>query len=112
MRKLIFAGLILLGACGQQAATTTYDVKQTLLAADNIALVYLAQQPCPPGQVAVTCVDPATKARIKAASATATAARHAADDAIAAGKTPDNASLTAAIVAFGAVVAPLQSLVK
>ncbi len=101
----------MLVGCGQQATTATYDAKQALLAADNVALAYLAQPACV-GAPAVTCVDPATKARIKAASATATAARHAVDAAIAAGKTPDNASLTAAIVAFAGVVAPFQSLVK
>lgn len=110
MRKLIFAGALLLAGCGDKAATTTYEAKQALLVADNIALAYLAQPPCGP-VVAITCVDPATKARIKAASATASAARKAADAAIAAGKTPDNATLTAAILAFGAVVAPMQSLV-
>lgn len=110
MRKLIFAGLLMLGACGP-TTTATYDAKQGLLAADHVALVYLSQPPCAT-TVTITCVDPASKAKIKAASATATAARHAADAAIAAGKTPDNASLTAAVVAFAGTVAPFQALVK
>lgn len=111
MKRMILAGLLLLGACSaNQATVATYDAKQALLTADGIALTYLAQLPCA-GTSAVTCVDPAVKARIKVASARVRVARNAADAAIASGQVPDTASLTAAIVAFAAIVAPYDSLV-
>ena len=103
---LTLAGMLALGACANQ--TATYDAKQALLAADTIALRYLAQPPCPAGKTAITCVDPMTKARIKQSSAVVTAARKAYDAAVTAGQKPDDANLTAAIVAFAAVVAPLN----
>lgn len=111
MKRLTLTGLLLLGACSaNQTTVATYDAKQALLTADGIALTYLAQLPCV-GTPAITCVDPAVKARIKVASARVRVARNAVDAAVASGQVPDTASLTAAIVAFAAIVAPYDSLV-
>lgn len=110
-RFLICALVLVLGACTKQPVTTAvYDSKKTLLVAEDIAVVYLAQPPCA-GPAAVTCVDPGIKAKIKAATMQATKARKAVDQAVAIGQAPDTASMDAAIIALAATVAPYAALI-
>jgi len=95
-----------LGACAGQTAqqttqTTIYTVQESLLGAQKLALTYLSQPPCG-ATVSVTCVDPATKAKIKTASATATAAL---DSAVAVNAATGSPALTAAAAAVAAMAA-------
>lgn len=109
----MIAGLLALGLFGgcsaTQTSTASYDVKTATLAADDIALAYLAQPACT-GPAQITCVDPAVKLRIKAASAKATAARHAYNTAVTSGQAPDLAALMAAEAAFSLVVGPYATV--
>lgn len=106
MKPIIAGALALacLAGCTKADTTTTlYDVKRSLLAADNIALAYLAQPPCA-GPARADCVDSGIKVRIKLANAKALAAVKAADVSNAAGGSTEVVIAQAAVAGLLAVV--------
>lgn len=105
MVRFISAALlaVTLAGCAQQDLAL-YTTGRSLSTAQAGALKYLGQPPCPPGQKAITCVDPATKASIKQASDDATKTFDAAYDANAAGGSPKLVAAAGAIALLTALI--------
>ena len=80
MAVLCLVTLLAVQACSTTTATTATNVAATtvagaevaLTAADQVAITYVTQKPCPVGgPVAWTCSDPTTVTKIKSLSLTA-----------------------------------------
>lgn len=104
--RLLAGAMLFAGCTPSQTGMAVYDARRSLLAADNTALAYLGQPPCG-ATVAVTCVDPAVKLRIKAAEQIAYDAVNQADAARTSGATGANTLAAAAVVAITAYAAAI-----
>lgn len=116
MRKILIIAAVgsiaLLNGCANQPANTVntvntvntalYGAGKALATAQALALTYLSQAPCPAGKTALTCVDPAVKAKIKADSQAATSAY---DAAVTANAVSGSAELTALAAATALLTA-------
>lgn len=97
--------VLLLAGCGADPArTASYDIKQSLLAADMVVVKYLAQEPCAAGVARVDCVDPVTKTRLKVASRAAFDAVKLADGARAVAGSPLALKAAAAVMQLANIV--------